>query len=113
MVNPEKQLIFSKYTPETQLTLNRYNISEPKNSVEILPEKLDLVILPLVGFDGSGYRLGMGGGYYDRTFATISERPFLLGLGFEAQHLPELPHDDWDVRLNAVLTEKQVYFFNP
>lgn len=113
IVDPQKKLIFSEYTPQTKLILNRYNILEPENSVKIFPEKLDLVILPLVGFDKSGYRLGIGGGYYDRTFGNISKKPFLLGLGFEIQHLPQLPHDDWDVRLNGVLTDTQVYYFNP
>ncbi|MHB1566424.1 MAG: 5-formyltetrahydrofolate cyclo-ligase [Acidiferrobacter sp.] len=73
---------------------------------------LDLVLLPLLGFDKVGGRLGQGGGYYDRTFAFIrrgSRRPWLVGLGFECQRVASVPKDGHDVAMMAVITERRVW----
>jgi len=106
-----QQLDFILYQEETVLKPNRYNIPEPMNNDFIATEKLDLVVLPLLGFDGQGNRLGMGAGYYDRTFQTLQKTPFLLGLGYEEQSVSHIPHDPWDVRLNGVVTEKRIILF--
>ena len=70
--------------------------------------ELDLVLLPLLGFDARGRRLGNGGGYYDRTLAAPrrGRRPLLVGHAYAAQEVAEVPAEPWDVRLDAVVTER-------
>lgn len=108
-------LRFALYEYCSSLKLNRYRIPEPDTSVHFPVEQLDLVIMPLVGFDLDGHRLGMGGGYFDRTFQFVQEqkyvKPFLLGLGYEEQKINHIPIEPWDISLNGVLTEKQIYLF--
>lgn len=68
--------------------------------------RMDLIVMPLLGFDGAGQRLGSGRGYYDRALAgRRGRRPWLVGYAYAAQELPSLPADPWDVRLDAVATE--------
>jgi 5-formyltetrahydrofolate cyclo-ligase len=95
---------------------NRYGIHEPQDARPLRARQLDLLFVPLVGFDDDGYRLGMGGGYYDATLAYQGRRchwrkPRLIGVGFECQRVAKLPHDPWDRPLDAVLTERQLYRF--
>lgn len=115
VLTADNLLQFAKYDPHTTLRFNRYQIQEPVDASLVSPEELDLVIMPLVGFDLLGRRLGMGGGYYDKTFSFLQDKqltkPFLLGLGSEVQKLEELPVDAWDVLLHGVLTEQTIYLF--
>lgn len=69
--------------------------------------ELDLLLMPLVGFDDAGYRLGMGGGFYDRTLAGRGRfrRPYRMGLAHACQHVERLPHDPWDQPLDACVTD--------
>ena len=71
----------------------------------------DIVIMPLLGFDGRGTRLGYGGGYYDRTLAAMTKKPRLVGLAFAAQELDRIPREPHDVPLDAVITEAGVRHF--
>jgi 5-formyltetrahydrofolate cyclo-ligase len=71
----------------------------------------DLILMPLLGFDKAGTRLGYGGGYYDRTLATLRKRPMLVGLAFSAQAFEHIPRDTHDIPLDAVVTENGVEFF--
>ena len=73
----------------------------------------DLVLMPLLGFDARGTRLGYGGGYYDRTLATLEKKPVLVGLAFAAQEVPEIPREAHDIPLDAIITEAGVRFFGP
>jgi 5-formyltetrahydrofolate cyclo-ligase len=73
----------------------------------------DLVLLPLLGFDQAGTRLGYGGGYYDRTIGDLSRRPLLVGLAFAAQEVSLIPRQPHDLPLDAVVTEHGVRFFEP
>ncbi len=113
---PEKSLCFSAFKRGDELKLNRYSILEPVNSDVFPAEKLDLVLLPLVAFDLEGRRLGMGGGYYDRTFSfkktSQKQGPFLLGIGFEDQRVESLSSDIWDVNLDGVLTGHRLIILN-
>ncbi len=104
-----RHLDFVHYEKNTVLKPNRYHIPEPTNKNFIPVEKLDLVILPVVGFDLKGNRLGMGAGYYDHTFPLA--HCFLLGLAYEMQKVTNLPHDPWDASLHGVLTEKRMILF--
>ena len=71
----------------------------------------DLILMPLLGFDATGTRLGYGGGYYDRTLASLPKKPMLIGLAFAAQGLETIPRQPHDVPLDAVVTEEGVQFF--
>lgn len=71
----------------------------------------DVVLMPLLGFDNQGTRLGYGGGYYDRTLAVLPKKPMLIGLAFAAQELSFVPREDHDVPLDAVVTENGARFF--
>lgn len=109
-------LDFVLFKEQDSLRPNRYKILEPENTSEKIPsENLDIVLVPLVGFDLHGHRLGMGGGYYDRSFEFLlgksSTKPIMIGLGYEAQHVEQLPFDEWDVSLHGVLTEKNLIIF--
>jgi len=112
----KKQLEFALYRPGDHLRLNRYHIFEPEALSFFPAEKLDIALVPLLGFDSEGNRLGRGGGYYDATFSFLLKseirRPFLLGLGYEGQKMLELPNDSWDVKLDGVLTEQGLIICN-
>lgn len=71
----------------------------------------DLILMPLLGFDRTGTRLGYGGGYYDRTLASMRKKPMLVGLAFGAQGLDYIPREAHDIPLDAVVTEDGVEFF--
>ena len=116
----EYSLHFAPYPPGAPLRRNRFNIPEPEVSpMEWLePSRLDLVLAPLVAFDRTGTRLGMGGGFYDRAFAFLRDpayrghRPMLLGLGYEFQQAAELARQAWDVPLDAAVTEAALHVFS-
>lgn len=107
-----KVLRFAAYTPNTLLKVNRFHILEPESEPEQLLEGrgLNLVFLPLVGFDAQGNRLGMGGGFYDATFAHIRQSgdpcPLKVGLAYSWQQVAHIPSEPWDVPLDAVITEQ-------
>lgn len=106
---------FLGYLPGDPLRANRYGIPEPVRRTRpvIDASELDLVLVPLVAFDMSGNRLGMGGGYYDRRFAVRRERqwrrPVLIGIAYEMQRVPCIECEAWDVPLDAVVTESGVH----
>jgi 5-formyltetrahydrofolate cyclo-ligase len=109
-------LRFGRFNRNTRMTTNRYGIAEPVDARPLRARQLDLLLIPLVGFDQQGYRLGMGGGYYDATLAFMHHRrlwrkPRLVGVAYECQRVAMLPHDPWDMPLDAVLTERQLYRF--
>lgn len=115
---PEQGLCFRRYARSTRLRNNRFGIPEPVSSPAIAARHLDLVLAPLVAFDGAGRRLGMGGGYYDRTFAFMHHRrrwqhPRLVGVAFSFQQVAELPGEPWDVPLWGVCTEAGLRRFRP
>lgn len=114
------RLHFLPYAPGDALMANRFGIPEPVLYSRRVPEltRLDLVLTPLVGFDAQGNRLGMGGGFYDRTFAYLRRRqtwrkPHLVGVAFDVQQCATgLPREPWDVPLEAVVTESGVQKVN-
>ncbi len=118
MLAPEKNLKFALYNEGDPLVDNHYGIPEPYADPEkiIAPEDLDLIIVPLVGFDVDCNRLGMGGGYYDRTFAftknsNAEDLPFLMGIAYEFQNMSQIDKEPWDVPLNMIVTEIQTRRF--
>lgn len=109
------RLTFQPWSGSTHLRTNRFGIAEPtfRGHRRHPAWALDTVLLPLVGFDESGGRLGMGGGFYDRTFAFIRHRPRpaprLIGLAHECQKVDSLPIASWDIPLDAVATARRIY----
>ncbi len=90
--------------------LGRYGIPEPRLTLsQIVPLwTMDMVLLPLVAFDSSGNRVGMGGGYYDQALANMgARRPLLIGLGYEFQRVDKILARPWDVPLDAIVTEQR------
>lgn len=108
---PDWHMGFSRYTSQTRLVNNRFGIPEPDLPQEqhLTGKEMDLVVMPLVGFDAKGNRMGMGGGYYDRTFAFKLEAPQtgpnLIGWAHRCQQVEQLPVNPWDVPLNGIITE--------
>ncbi len=113
---PHIKLWFARYRPGQDIRNNRFGIPEPplKHRYIRPPWALDLVLMPLVGFDAECKRLGMGGGFYDRTLAYLRHRthwrkPLLVGVSHECQRLDALPVRAWDIPLDYVITETGVY----
>lgn len=109
-------LRFARLDGRHGLTHNRYGIVEPHAHELMNARWLDVMLLPLVGFDRAGRRLGMGGGYYDATLAYLRSRrrwrrPLLVGVAYACQELPEVPTEPWDVRLDMLLTENGLVRF--
>ncbi|MBB3047326.1 5-formyltetrahydrofolate cyclo-ligase [Litorivivens lipolytica] len=107
-----KALQFRRFRPGQTLKNNRFQIPEPPptRGSAVSVNALDVILLPLVGFDRKGNRLGMGGGFYDRTLAGLSktDRPLLIGLAHHCQEVEQLPVQSWDIPLDAVATDKRV-----
>jgi 5-formyltetrahydrofolate cyclo-ligase len=115
VVLPDRLLAFYRYSPKTRLVRNRYGILEPdtRTTPSISARTLDVVFLPLVAFDANGHRLGMGGGFYDATFGRVLRRPVLIGLAHSLQRIDDLDAEDWDIPLDAVVTERGIIAFTP
>lgn len=110
-----EELRFAPWRPGDALVSNRFGIPEPdvSPSSALDAEAMALVLMPLVGFDVRGARLGMGGGWYDRTFAfrkLAPAPPHLVGVGFDAQRVESLRTEEWDVLPDAICTESTTYF---
>lgn len=103
-------LSFFEHDAKTPMVANQYNIMEPSlNCTTICPvDELDIVLMPLVAFDHKKNRLGMGGGFYDRTFANKRSDQLLVGLAHNCQQVACLPVQKWDVPLDMVITPKIV-----
>lgn len=110
MLQAGGRLSFAGYHPEDPLQPNRYGILEPASGPVTPLSQLDMVLVPLVGFDQLGHRLGRGGGYYDRTFQG-KRHACLIGTGYALQGIKQLPSDPWDVPLDGILTEKGLVLF--
>ncbi len=112
-----QQLVFQRYLPHMALQPNRLGVLQPELAMnEIVPLfQIDVLLMPLVGFDATGTRLGMGGGFYDRTLATLAaaERPRLMGLAHAIQQVPSLPAATWDIPMQAIATANRVFMCDP
>ncbi len=109
------RLYFAPFLANCKLKLNRFQIAEPDVHPKhwIKPQQLDLILMPLVGFDAQGNRLGMGGGFYDRSleftrYRNNTHRPYLVGLAHQLQQVEQLPHQPHDIPMQAIATEQQL-----
>ena len=110
--NDSHELIFKKYDSKKKLKLGKFNIPEPAKENEII--KPQLFFVPCLGFDLSGFRLGYGGGFYDKTFAKykkLNHKFYTIGFAFDDQKQSLIPKEEFDYKLDFVLTEKQLYTF--
>lgn len=99
---PDAPMSFRPWTPSSAMTIDRHGIPIPAESQTIRPA---IVLLPLLAFDPRGFRLGYGGGYFDRTLATLVPRPVAIGVGFELAQVPDIRPQAHDIPLDAVVTE--------
>ena len=111
----EPHLRFAPLNAGTKWMRNRFAILEPAAhwGQTLHPRLLDIVLMPLVAFDRKGLRLGMGGGYYDRSLAFRRARkhwqkPLLVGVAHSCQEYPALPQQSWDVPLDLIITEREI-----
>lgn len=104
-------LEFVPWKTGDDIVANRFGIPEPTAIATVAPANIDVVLLPVVGFDRSGGRLGTGGGYYDRTFAfrrEVPAPPLLIGIAFACQEIARLECAHWDVGVDFVATESEL-----
>lgn len=113
----DQQLVFKSFSADTRFITNRYGIEEPITTQPAIDlDKLDCIFMPLVAFDDVGNRLGLGKGYYDKTLADLKnkafdQKPILVGIAYELQHVTQLPTNPWDVPMDYVITENHLYSF--
>lgn len=104
-------LLFLRYDTQTRLVKNRLKIFEPRLDIRFVlpPTQLDVLFTPLMAFDAQGQRLGMGGGFYDRTLQHWKQlgRPYPIGLAYDCQYVNAIPNEPWDIPLPAILTHSR------
>lgn len=113
------RLWFARLDTDTDLKPNRFGIPEPVAPSRDLvrAQELDLILMPLVGFDDRGQRLGMGGGFYDRSLEFLRHRnhwrkPHLLGIAYDFQRVNGLKAEPWDIPLQGVVTDQAIYIYD-
>lgn len=112
VVSRGRELRFLRVLRKTALERSKFGLWEPAHGDEIDPAKLDVVVTPGVAIDRHLNRIGMGGGYYDRTFSFLGDtrtwrRPKLIGLAFECQKVEKIAANPWDIRLYDVFSESR------
>jgi 5,10-methenyltetrahydrofolate synthetase len=111
VVKPRTPLLFREWHPGTALAKGVYDIPYPTEaSPEVTP---DSVLLPMNGFDDAGYRLGYGGGFFDRTLAALATHPLVIGVTFELARIPTIHPQPYDIPMDFVVTERGVYRRDP
>ena len=110
VIQDNHSMTFRSYNATDPLTKNQYGIWEPKGSKPIKPHRIELCLIPLVGFKRDGSRLGMGGGYYDRYFESNQkqEKPTVLaGVAYDFQEDDSIQAESWDIPLDIIFTNKE------
>jgi len=110
VVAPKKPLAFREWHPGIELASGPLDIPYPVNSQELTP---DAVLLPMNGWDAQGYRLGYGGGFFDRTLASLAKKPMTIGISYELSKLTTIQPQSWDIPMDYVVTERGVYRRDP
>ena len=109
---------FCETLPGTRLAMNHFGLWEPVHGNAIEANRLDVVVTPLLAFDDQRNRLGMGGGYFDRTFAFLRDRdhwlhPKLIGIAFACQQVDSVATSPWDVAMDLIVTERETLIGTP
>ncbi len=104
VVEPARPLAFREWWPGMRMTPGVWGIPVPDEGDWVLP---DVLLAPLLGFDGAGYRLGYGGGYYDRTLAAMPAKPLAIGIGYEPLRLDTIHPQPHDVPMDLIVTERR------
>jgi 5,10-methenyltetrahydrofolate synthetase len=110
VVAPRQPLIFREWHPGVTLARGVMDIPYPADSEALTP---DAVLLPMNGWDAKGYRLGYGGGFFDRTLASLSKRPVTLGVSYELARMDTIHPQPWDIPMDYVVTERGIYRRDP
>jgi 5-formyltetrahydrofolate cyclo-ligase len=106
VVAPKQPLAFREWHPGIELATGPLDIPYPVGSPEVIPEA---VLLPMNGWDARGYRLGYGGGFFDRTLAGLAKKPVVIGVSYELARLETIDPQPWDIPMDYVVTERGVY----
>jgi 5,10-methenyltetrahydrofolate synthetase len=106
VVAPKQPLAFREWHPGVSLATGPLDIPYPVGSQQLTP---DAVLLPMNGWDAQGYRLGYGGGFFDRTLAAAASKPVVIGVSYELGRLPTIHPQAWDIPMDYVVTERGVY----
>jgi len=106
VVAPKTPLIFRQWHPGIELVKGPLDIPFPPNSQQLTP---DAVLLPMNGWDPAGFRLGYGGGFFDRTLASLARKPVTIGVSYELARLDSIRPQPWDIPMDYVVTERGVY----
>ncbi|MBM3384805.1 MAG: 5-formyltetrahydrofolate cyclo-ligase [Betaproteobacteria bacterium] len=110
VVAPRQPLVFREWHPGVELAMGALGIRYPKASAEVVPEA---VLLPMNGWDRAGYRLGYGGGFFDRTLAALPNKPAVIGISYELARMDTIHPQPWDIPVDWVVTERGVYRRDP
>ena len=106
VVAPKTPLIFREWHPGVIMAKGVYDIPYPVESPELIP---DTILVPMNGFDEQGHRLGYGGGYFDRTLASLKKRPCVIGVTYELARVPTIQPQHYDIPMDYIVTERGVY----
>jgi len=106
VISPGEALAFRAWTPDSPLSNDRHGIPTPTAGEFLVPQAL---LIPVNAFDAAGYRIGYGGGYFDRTLAALVPAPLSIGVGFELARVASVRPEAHDVRLDAMVTEAGVF----
>jgi 5,10-methenyltetrahydrofolate synthetase len=110
VVAPRQPLVFREWHPGVALASGPLGILYPTSSEPVVPT---VMLVPLHGWDDAGYRLGQGGGFFDRTLAAITPRPIAIGVGYELGRIPTIRPQAWDIPMDWIVTERGVYRRDP
>lgn len=105
VVTPAAPLVFRVWTPDCHMVQGFWKIPVPESGPEVAP---DVTLAPVVGWDDAGYRLGYGGGYFDRTLAALAPRPFVIGVGLQAARVATIFPQPHDIKMDTIVTEAGV-----
>ena len=106
VVAPRTPMIFREWRPGVETAIGGLGIPYPVNSAAVVP---DAVLLPMNGWDGGGYRLGYGAGFFDRTLASLPKKPAVIGVTYEIARMDTIHPQSWDIPVDWVVTERGVY----
>jgi len=110
VISRKAPLVFREWHPGIDLAEGPLGIPYPVNSAEVIP---DAALVPMNGWDMKGYRLGYGGGFFDRTLASLAKKPVVIGVSYEIAKIDTIRPQSWDIPMDFVVTERGVYRRDP